>query len=467
VADGGAAGPLAWSVARLVAAYRMGELSPVDVIEAAIERAERIDPALHAYLDRLDDAARAQARAAERAYREDAAGPLAGVPVSIKDTFPLAGSVTTFGSWFYRDHRTDSDSGCVHRLRESGAVFPGKTSTAEFGQSATSENRLGPEPANPWDPSRTPGGSSGGAAAGVATGLATVALAADGGGSIRIPAAFTGLFGVKPTYGLVTDEGGLRAMSDFVCPGPLARRVADARAVLGVLASQSLTRGSTPAGLRVAWCPRPEDRPVDPGVAAHTAAAAARLAELGHRVEERSLPLAGWKDAFGPLVLAEEGRERGHLLEQSADALTDYERGTLEAARSVDASQVDAARFAHLEYAGRLDALFDQVDVLLTPTTATPAFPAGKRPRTVDGQRVGRLWGAVPFAVPFNVSGQPAASVPCGLAEGLPVGVQLVMRRGADAALLDLCEDLEEALGFDSESVIDRWSARSAGGASP
>jgi Asp-tRNA(Asn)/Glu-tRNA(Gln) amidotransferase A subunit family amidase len=245
--------PLFWPVAELVAAYRRGDLSPVDVAEEAIVRIERFNLLLNAVLARLDEQARRQAKAAEQAYRDGTPGPLSGVPVSVKDTFFLAGAVTTFGSALYRDHVADHDSGVVRRLRAAGAMFTGKTNAAEFGQSGTTDNRLGEDCRNPWDLTRTTGGSSGGAVASVAAGLANVAVGADGGGSIRIPAAFTGLFGLKPTYGLVPDEDGFSAMSDFICAGPFAWRVADARVVLGVLADTGYPRRATPRGLRIAW----------------------------------------------------------------------------------------------------------------------------------------------------------------------------------------------------------------------
>ena len=266
--DRGSESPIYWPIASLIEAYRHGLLSPVEVVEEVLARIDRLNPSLHAYLVRFDELTRRQAREAEAAYRAGRALPLSGVPISIKDTFPLAGAVTTFGSVVHRHNVTQRDSGVVRRLRASGAVFTGKTNTAEFGQSATSDNRLGPEASNPWDTTRTLGGSSGGAAVSVAAGLASVALAADGGGSIRIPASFTGLLGFKPTYGLIPDEGGLPAMSDFVCPGPLARSAADARSFLGALLDRRMSRAGAGGGLRIAWCPRPEGRPVDPGVAA-------------------------------------------------------------------------------------------------------------------------------------------------------------------------------------------------------
>ncbi len=447
--------PIDWPIASLIEAYRRGLLSPVEVADEVLARIDRLNPSLHAYLVRFDDLTRRQAREAEAAYRAGRALSLSGVPISIKDTFPLAGAVTTFGSVVHRHHLTRHDSGAVRRLRAAGAVFTGKTNTAEFGQSATSDNRLGTEACNPWDTTRTLGGSSGGAAVSVAARLASVALAADGGGSIRIPASFTGLLGFKPTYGLCPDEGGLAAMSDFVCPGPLAWRAADARAVLGALLGRRMNRASAGRGLRVAWCPCPEGRPVDPGVAATVNAAVASLEALGHEVVETALPLEGWDRAFGPLVLAEERRERGDLLDRCPDVLSDYVRKSLAAARRLTDDEVAAGHAAHRSYRARIATLFETWDVIATPATAVTAFPFDMRPKRIAGREVDWLWGAFPFAVPFNVSGNPAASVPCGLAGGLPAGLQLVMPLNEDERLLDLVEDVEEVIAFDRSLMGD------------
>lgn len=340
------------------------------------------------------------------------------------------------------------DSGVIRRLRAAGAVFVGKTNTAEFGQSATSENLLGPVTRNPWDTATTPGGSSGGASVSVAAGYVPLALGADGGGSIRIPAAMTGIFGFKPSYGLCPDEGGFRGMSDFCCPGPLANSAQDARLFLSVLAERDFSRQADARKLRIGFCPRPDGRPVHPAIRSAMVKAAQLLQDLGHAVEEIPLDLSGWDEAFGPLVLAEEWRERGHLLDYCREELTDYELASLEAAANLTPEKVACARVQHGVYRARLAELFAQYDVLLLPTTAAPAFPIGQRPKEIDGQPVGRLWGAFPFTSPFNVAGLPAAALPAGLADGLPVSVQLVGANGQDSALLDLAQDLEEALDF-------------------
>jgi len=441
----------------LVAAYERRELSPVDVLEHALARIDALNPTLHAFLGRLDDLAHDQAKAAEQSYQRGDAGPLCGVPVSIKDTFQIDGEVTTFGSLVYRSSVSSHDSGVVRRLKAAGAVFTGRTNTAEFGQSATTENRFFSDVCNPWDITRTTGGSSGGAAASVLAGLSSIALGADGGGSVRIPAAFAGLFGFKSTYGLCKNEKGLAAMSEFICPGPLSWCVADARRMQSVLTEQSYSRGSCDSSLRIAWCAHPESRPTDPAVDAVLQSAINELAALGHRIDEFDLPLQGWDEVFGPMVLAEEWRERGHLLE-SADMLTDYERKSLEAAKRVTEEDVQQARARHSEYRGHIQDAFKDFDFIMTPTTAVTAFPIGEAPQYIDGQRVTRTWGAYPFTSPFNVSGNPAATIPCGFANSLPVGLQLIGRTHADAELLDLAEDMEAVLRYDRQPIIHKWA---------
>jgi Asp-tRNA(Asn)/Glu-tRNA(Gln) amidotransferase A subunit family amidase len=460
--DLGSAHPIYWPIAALRDAYARGELSPTQVLEDALARLAAFNPRLNAFLCVLERPAREQAASAERAYRSGTPGPLAGIPISIKDTFDVAGAVSTRGSLVYRSNVAQADSGAVRRLRAAGAVFVGKTNTAEFGQSATTDNRLGDECRNPWDLRCTPGGSSGGAAASVAAGIVTAALGADGGGSIRIPAAFTGLVGVKPTFGVCGDEGGFPAMSDFCCPGPLGWRVADTRVMLEVLTERELARANAKRRLHVAWCSRPELRPVDPELAAVVARGVRRLSSLGHDVKEVDLPLAGWNEAFGPLVLEEEGRLRGHLLRSHRDLLTRYELASLEAAASLDAHGVARARRQHKAFAANLETFLQMYDVIVTPTTSVPAFPVGERPRIIAGRQVDALWGAFPFTAAFNVAGTPAVSLPCGFVRGLPVGVQLVSASGSDALLLDVAEELEEALDVDVSAVIERFVVEQA-----
>ena len=443
-------GPLWWPVPRLVKAYRDGSLSPVEVAELAQARIAETDPILHAFVLATPELAERQATAAEAAYRNGRPGPLAGVPVSIKDAFHVEGQVTTLGSLAHTGDVARHDSGAVRRLRRAGAVFVGKTNVPEFCQSATTDNLLGPDTANPFDPGRTTGGSSGGAAASVASGACTLGLGSDGGGSIRIPAAFCGLVGLKPTYGAVDDAGGFQAFSPFVSAGPLARSVGDARYMHSVLAPAGTATPGTPAGTT----PAPYRMVLQPGGPPGRPRSRCRR-HLGG-AEARRLRAPRQSGRTGPrrmggdvraLVLAEEGERRGHLL-RGPHRLTTYQERSLRAAEQLDPETLHDARSALAQYRARVDRYFRDHDVIATPATATPAFELGRRPETIAGRRVGRLWGAFPFAVPFNVSGHPAIVLPAGFVDGLPVAIQLVGRHDADLDLLSLAEQLESGLNL-------------------
>lgn len=428
----------------LQAAYRAGQLHPREVVENALMVIERRDPELRAFLTVTEERARADADRAARAFRSGRAGPLAGVPVGVKDLFDVDGAVTTQGSLVHREHVAVRDGGVVRRLAEAGAVVIGKTNTSEFGQSATTENRLGPAARTPWDPACTAGGSSGGSAAGVAVGACAVAVGSDGGGSVRVPAAYCGIVGLKPTHGGSVEEGGPRAMSDFADVGPLAARVEDLRVLAEVLQDERFPIGA-PARLRVGICATMESRPVAAALVGAVRRAGELLEAMGHRCTPVELPVKGWQGLFSPLALADEWRVRGGLLRQQAKLLTDYERITLEAASRLDPAQVHRARRELPAFRRRVAAAMANVDVVCTPATAVPPFPVGQRPSEVAGEPVDHLWGAFPFTAPINVAGLPAAVVPVTLAEGLPVAVQLVGAAGSEARLLDLSEQLHAA----------------------
>jgi len=448
---------LFWPIGTLIDAYRNHEVSPVEVTESALSRIELLDGQLHSYLSVTSEIAMEQARFAEQSYRtNDDVPPLLGVPVSIKDLFDVRGAVTTLGSRLYGSRPANVDSEPVARLRGAGAVFTGKTNTAEFGQSATTENLLGPACGNPWDPTRTAGGSSGGAAASVGAGFASAALGSDGGGSIRIPAAMCGLFGLKPTFAELAEDEAFKAMSPFVCAGPITRTVDDARRLLSVQLGFDLARGDLRTRRRIAWSPAPEGHAVDPGVRKVTAATVVLLAAMGHEVEEISLPIEGWTEAFGPPVLDDEWRYRKHLLEKSQD-LTLYARRAIQGGERVTDAQRTAARAMHEEIRRRIETVFSNYDFIVTPTMASLSFPLGERPTEIDGVKVDSLWGAFPFTAPFNVSGSPAASVPVGLSGGLPVGLQVVAPYNAEGPLLDICEELEAALPSTLDIMKSRW----------
>ncbi len=454
--------PVFWPIDRLVQAFRDHELSPVEVTQEFLTRIEQFDDQLHTYLSISPDLALRQAREAEAAYRSgEATPPLLGVPLSIKDLFDVEGEPTTLGSRAMESTIADRDSHAVSLLRAAGATFLGKSNTAEFGQSATTANKLGPECGNPWDPRRTPGGSSGGSAAGVAAGLATGSLGSDGGGSIRIPAAMCGLVGIKPTWSELPKGDAFRAMTRFVCAGPITRTVADARALLSVQLQRSLESPKRSRPLRIAWSPNPEGRPIEAGIQVATQAAIVAMSQQGHVVEQIELPIAGWPDAFGAPVLADEWQYRGQLLDEFSDELTSYVRKGIEAGRSISQADVDVALAEQALLRTAIDNVFADFDVIICPTTAAVAFPFRQRPLIIDNQEVDPLWGAFPFTAPFNVTGSPAASVPVGLSEGLPVGLQVVGPHNREDLVLDVCAEVEALMSFPNDEMVRRWSGAS------
>ncbi|MFJ8674598.1 amidase [Streptomyces sp. NPDC093589] len=454
-------------------AIRSGELSPVELTEHYLARIDRLDDALGAFLTRTPEIARKQAAEAESeaaaARREDRElPPLHGVPVPVKDLNQVASVRCTMGSRALADHVPTVDDHVAGKLRAAGTVLLGKTNTPEFGLPCYTENGLAPPARTPWDLQRSAGGSSGGAAAAVAGGLAPVAHASDGGGSIRIPASVCGLFGIKPSRGRVSSGPVLHDITGLSTSGPLARTVADAAALLDVLAgpmpgdpyaAPALPPGDTFAGyarrapgrLRVAVL---TDAPI-PGVEIHpdcraaTADTAALLGELGHQVEELALPADdGIRYAFTRVwsVMAA-NRPVPPEGEELLMPLTRYLR-----ARGAEVSGTD---FAAAQYAFRMLAqtLADGLmppggyDVILSPTVARPPVPVGALRDDADPQAEFAAIGAfTPFTALYNATGQPAVSIPLQWnADGLPLGVMLGGRYGDEATLISLSAQLEAA----------------------
>src|SRR5881396_2627091 len=395
---------------------RAKKLSPIEVTDAVLSRIDAINPVLNAFCVVAAEQVRAAAREAEIAVTKgEPLGPLHGVPVSIKDVLFTRGLTTTGGSRLFADHVPDEDAIAVARLRAAGALVLGKTNTSEFGHKAVTENPLFGVTKNPWNPALTPGGSSGGAAVAVASGCGPVALGTDGGGSIRIPAAFCGAYGFKPSYGRVPDRGGFPSGFAHVSHvGPLTRTLRYARA--------------------------------DPRVTERAGDAAAEFESLGCHVEVVN---PGWEDPegfFGTMIAAQfYAAWSDRLPEAEAEmdpTLVKFIRrgGAVTARDYVQAlGRVDA-------YWREVHAFLERFDLLLMPTVAVLPFPAGQAPpREIAGGGVSVL-GWMPFTFPFNLTGQPAASVPAGwTGDGLPVGLQIVGRRHADATVLAASAAFEEA----------------------
>jgi len=439
-------------------AYRTGILSPVEVTLAALDRAEAIQPALNAFT-RIDrEGALTAARASGARWR--AGRPLSeidGVPTTLKDIVWVAGWPVRYGSATTPDTPMETDAPAVARLRAAGAVFIGQTTTPEFGWKAVTDSPAFGITRNPWNPALTPGGSSGGAAVAAACGAGVLHLGTDGGGSIRIPAAFTGIFGLKPSFGRVPAYPP-SAYGTVAHLGPMTRRAADARAMLAVMGGRDLhdwhqpwgqMPGVGPAafswkGLRIGyWC-SPPDGQVDPAIRAVIKTALARIADAGATVGPVSLPAEDLPQVF-----------RAHWLTGAANRMAQVppdlrdqtDPAFAEAARTGAAiSMLDllAAQTARARFGAAMDALLDDYDLILSPATAILPFAAGRE--WPEGAAMTRWTDWAGFSFPVNLSQQPAASVPCGRVGGLPVGLQIIAARGADGRVLDAAEAVETLL---------------------
>ncbi len=447
-------------------AVRARELSPVELTEAAFARIERLNPVYNAYLTMCHDEARAAAKEADAAVtRGDALGPLHGVPVSIKDILFLKGVRATGGSLAYKDFVPDTDAPVARRIRDAGAIILGKTNTPEFGVIPTTENRLGDACRNPWDPARTTGGSSGGAGAAAALGMGYLHLGTDGGGSIRIPSSFCGVFGLKPTHGRVPPYtkgwGGFGGWPTLAQAGPMTRYVEDAALLLEVMAGPEpgdpfalpqhegafIPRERDRLGLRVAWSPDLGYATVDPEVRALCEAAARTFAELGCEVEDAAPEIddASVTGAFLPIAAASDLATHSELFDERPDDLCEYTRQFFTIGKQVTGEQFVKGERLRAQVWRTMDAFLADYDLLLTPVLATPAFPIDQPPSVIDGKKV-RPMGWTPFTMICNLTGQPAASVPCGFTSaGLSVGLHVIARAFREQTILDAAHAFQRA----------------------
>jgi aspartyl-tRNA(Asn)/glutamyl-tRNA(Gln) amidotransferase subunit A len=447
----------------LATRIRQKEISPVEAMAAVLARIEAVNPRLNAFCLVAADQARAAARDAEVAVMKgEPLGPLHGVPVSIKDLIFTRGLRTTGGSRLFADLIPEHDSVPVGRLKAAGAIVIGKTTTSEFGHKAMTDSPLFGVTRNPWDPARTPGGSSGGAAAAVASGLGPIGLGSDCGGSVRLPASFCGLVGVKPSYGRVPEFPSFPGWDHVAHVGPLTRTVRDAALALDVIAgSDDRDRISLPReagsyveacerdvrGLHVAWSADLGYARVDPVVQALCENAAAEFENIGCHVEVVN-PL--WENLEEPFITMVSAQMHAAWSEQIAERGPDVDptfARFVERGGKVTARDYLRARARMHEFWQEALQFLQRFDLLLTPTVSVLPFAAdAKPPREIEGEAVSVL-GWMPFTYPFNVTGQPAASVPAGwTAENLPVGVQIIGQRHADATVLAACAAFEAAV---------------------
>jgi aspartyl-tRNA(Asn)/glutamyl-tRNA(Gln) amidotransferase subunit A len=441
--------------------YRTKALAPVEVTHAIPGRIERLNSVLNAFTVVTAELALNQARAAERAYEAGNAPPLAGIPTSIKDLTPTRGIRTARGSLIDADWVPDEDAPVVERLYAAGAVMLGKTNTPEFGWKGDSGNRVFGPSYNPWKLEKTPGGSSGGAAAAVAAGLGPLAQGSDGAGSIRIPAAFCGIFGFKQSFGLVPQYPP-SAVGDLSHLGPMTRTVRDAAMMLNALAGAdardrlSWSSGidyeqnldASVRGLRVAWSPTLGYAQVASDVLANTERAAMAFREIGCEVEYVD---PGLPDPVKILDVMWSGSLAGYFagrVDEVRDLLDAGLLSVIERAASLTAADMAHALQQRNSYYTGMRQFMDlqRFDLVLTPTLPVTAFTAGlDEPDNWQRATLAPLdW--TPFTFPFNLTGQPAATVPCGLdRSGLPVGLQVVGRWRDDSTVLRAAAAFEVA----------------------
>jgi Asp-tRNA(Asn)/Glu-tRNA(Gln) amidotransferase A subunit family amidase len=433
----------------LGALYRAKKLSPVEVTDAVLARIERLNPGLNAYLTVTADHARDLARASEARFtRGGPIGPLDGIPYSLKDLEPTAGIRTTYGSRFFEQNVPAEDGALAARLRASGGILLGKTNTPHFGYKDMCDNLIGPPCKNPWNLARTSGASSGGAGSAVGAGLGPVAHGSDGSGSIRIPSALCGIFGMKPSLGRVPYWPSADLWNTRSHNGPMTRTVRDGALLLQVMAGPDhrdpLSIDAPPAdylracegdlrGIRVGWSRDLGFATVDPEVGDIAERAARRFAELGCEVEEAKLDWGNPYD-FHRIIYSTSVAARNY---DRALARPDWFEPTL-LRMILDGAQVSAIQFmrAQLErtqFAEKVRATFERYQLLFTPQMPVAAWPADPGPfeglTDLGGKPAHSIFDRVPFMYPFNLTGYPAANLPCGFTrEKLPVGLQIVGR---------------------------------------
>ena len=446
------------SAADLVRRITAGETSPAAAVEDALTRIEARNAELNAFSVVLDNEAREQARFLELG-QDGNRGPLFGVPVAIKEELDVAGCVTTFGGHGNSTPKTE-DGEVVRRLREAGAVVVGKTQMPEFGAWPYTESVAYGHTHNPWRPGFTPGGSSGGTAAAVASGMVPVALGGDAGGSIRIPAAFCGLFGLKPQRGRVTTSPMAHLWWALGTVGPLTRTVLDSAIVYDVIRGDLPTdrwrageagsfveaAGREPGRLRIGWSTKPVTLGVKPHAEHVTAVrdTARLLTDLGHDVREVDPRYPDPTAAFVPQFFAGIRTEADEV--EHYDRLERRTRETYRLGSWVTPRVIDFALRQTEKVSAKANRVFTDVDVLLTPATAHRPPRVGVLDGTGSVRASLKAIPAIAYAALWNVAGNPACSVPAGTgADGLPIGVQLVGRTDGEETLFSLAAQVEKA----------------------
>ena len=440
------------SAVELAAATRTREVSAREVLDAHLARIAETNPAINAIVTLDPERALAQAAAADEALvRGEPVGPLHGLPIAHKDLADTAGVRTTYGSPIYADHVPERDEPFVVRVRDAGAVMLGKTNTPEFGAGSHTFNTVFGPTRNPHDLSKSAGGSSGGAAAALASGMVPIADGSDLGGSLRNPASFCGVVGFRPSVGLVPSWPDADP-EDLSVDGPMARTVEDAALLLSVMADRPdlavvASQAADLDGLRVAWAPAcAATMPIDPEIVAVVDAARPRFEGLGCRVEAAYPDLTGAREVFFILRAQSFATEYGPLLAQHRNGIKDTVIWNIELGLALTDDDVRRAQALAAHIRRRAAAFFENFDVLVQPVTQVAPFPIEiEYPTEVAGVAMSSYIDWMESCWSITVLGGPAIAVPCGFTEeGLPVGLQIIGRRGDDAAVLRLARAFEQ-----------------------
>lgn len=465
------------SATELIPLIQAKRVSPVELMQACLDRAEHLQPLLNCFITLCGDQAMDQARAAERDIMGGKpVGRLHGIPYTVKDLVHTAGVRTTYGTVLYRDNVPAEDAPSIARLNAEGAILLGKTTTPEFGSQPFTRSPLFGQTRNAWDADRTSGGSSGGAAVATAAGIAPLAVATDGGGSTRIPAACNGVVGIKQSNGIIPHSQAQDLFGNQTYVTPTTRTVADTGLMLQVMSgdydldpwsiglkradyAQAACHQGDLKGRRIRYCYAPEGRSVSADVRGNFDAALKRLADLGADLEPfdaqdfivepiwRAINHTVWRTRFLPLV------------EQHGDTFSETFRRQILSAESFSAVQYQEAMFARSVLFRRVQALFDTADLFIMPTLTRTALPLNMDlfdPFEMDGKHYDGIrthW--YPWTMLFNMTGHPAITLPSGLgSDGLPIGIQLVTRYGSDDVLLKYASAIEHALGRAPQPVL-------------
>jgi Asp-tRNA(Asn)/Glu-tRNA(Gln) amidotransferase A subunit family amidase len=453
-----------WKITQLI---MKKEVSPVEVMSSCLEKISELNPQLNMFISvvNTEDAIRKAKVVEEKILRNEFSGYLGGIPVPVKDLTPTTDMGTTYGSLIRNEYIPSIDLAHISKLKHSGAIVIGKTNTSEFGHKAITENRLLDPCRNPWDFSYVSGGSSGGSAASVASGIASIAEGSDGGGSIRIPASFCGVYGIKPTNWIRFESRKSNLnLKDFSQFGFFARDPRDLKLLFDKVFSDEISdhkynindpiqlesKYKNLSSLKIAWIPDWGVSPVDSQIRSELENSVLAIEKFGASVDRFDYVFdeLECRYAFATLFFRGLAHEYGSLLDRFRNDMTKSMIECVEFGREIsDGEYVQAIESMKL-CRQKIKSIFDRYDLVLTPTTPIPSFEIDFPPSKIDGIGVDPNWAFNTFCYIFNMTGNPAMSIPCGYTKGLtilPFGLQAVARMGEEKTLIDFSVFLELA----------------------